>query len=144
MDLSKFRQTKPDTYAGVVRVLLGIIFLMTGLMKITLPKYGNSWSIQLIEANIPFYEINLWFVPLFEILLGIVLLLGVFSRIAALMILPVMFVATYVHITVTNPEAFPSQPQEPYIPVVVIILSLFILKKGGGKWSLDLKSMSNP
>lgn len=121
-------------------MMLGIIFIMTGMMKLTLADFGAAWSIQLIEAEIPFYTFNYWFVPVFETILGIVLLLGYYSRIAALMILPVMLVAIYVHLTVSNPAAFPAQPQEPYVPIAVIIMALIIIMKGGGKWSMDLKS----
>jgi len=138
--MKNLRKTFPNKLAGVVRLMLGIIFIMTGMMKLTLADFGAAWSIQLIEAEIPFYTFNYWFVPVFETILGIVLLLGYYSRIAALMILPVMLVAIYVHLTVSNPAAFPAQPQEPYVPIAVIIMALIIIMKGGGKWSMDLKS----
>ena len=51
-----------------------------------------------------------------------------------------MLVAIYVHLAVSNPAAFPAQPQEPIIPIAVIVMSLIIIMKGGGNWSLDLKS----
>lgn len=120
--------------------MLGVIFIMTGTMKLTLVDFGAAWSIQLVEAEIPFYALNYWFVPLFEICLGIILLIGYYSRIGALMVLPVMLVAIYVHLIVNNPAAFPAQPQEPYIPIAVIIIALIVIKKGGGSWSIDLKS----
>ncbi len=114
--------------------------MMTGTMKLFLEDFGAAWSIQLIEAEIPFYTLNFWFVPVFEIFLGIILLLGYYSRIGALMVLPIMFVAIYVHLTVINPAAFPAQPQEPYIPIAIIIMAVIIIWKGGGNWSMDLKS----
>ena len=91
--------------------MLGIIFIMTGTMKLAFADFGTAWSIQLIEAEIPLYTLNYWFVPIFEISLGIVLILGYYARIGALMVLPVMLVAIYVHLTVNNPAAFPDQPQ---------------------------------
>lgn len=115
---------------------------MTGTMKLTLADFSEAWSIQLLEAEIPFYTLNFWFVPVFEILLGIILLIGYYSRIGALMVLPVMLVAMYVHLTVSNPAAFPAQPQEPYMPIAVIIMALFIIVKGGGNWSMDLKEQN--
>ena len=138
--MKNLRKTFPNKLVGVLRLMLGLIFIMTGMMKLTLADFGAAWSIQLIEAEIPFYTLNYWFVPVFETILGIVLLLGYYSRIAALMILPVMLVAIYVHITVSNPAAFPAQPQEPYVPIAVIIMALIIIMKGGGKWSMDLTS----
>jgi len=137
--IQKLRATKPNRTIGFIRVMLGVVFIMTGVMKLTLPKFGAAWSVQLIEAGIPFYSFNYWFVPVFETLLGSVLLVGFYTRIGALMILPVMLVATYVHVTVPNPAAFPAQPQDPYIPIVIIIMALVVIIKGGGSWSLDSK-----
>lgn len=137
--MKTLRKTSPNKIVAIIRMMLGIIFIMTGTMKLFLTDFGAAWSIQLVEAEIPFYTLNYWFVPVFEILLGIILLVGFYTRIGALMVLPVMIVAIYVHLTVSNPDAFPAQPQEPIIPIAVIIMALFIMKKGGGSWSLDLK-----
>ena len=135
--MKNLRRTKPNKWVSIVRIILGIIFLMTGTMKLTLADYGAAWSIQLLEAEIPFYTLNYWFVPVFEILLGIILLIGYYSRIGALMVMPIMLVAIYVHLTVSNPAAFPSQPQEPYMPIAVILMAAIIIIKGAGNWSVD-------
>ena len=140
--MKNLRETVPNHFLGLIRIMLGVIFLMTGTMKLTLAKFGEAWSIQLIEADIPLYTLNYWSVPILEIILGISLLLGFFSRLGALTVLPLMSVAIYVHLTVSNPAAFPAQPQEPYIPIAIIIMALIVLKKGGGKWSKDLNNSS--
>lgn len=133
---SKIKTTR-NKFVGIIRIMLGIIFIMTGVMKLTMAEYGAAWSIQLIEAEIPFYTFNYWFVPIFELILGLFLLVGHYSRVSALLVLPIMLVAIYVHLTVTNPGAFPSQPQEPIMPIAVLIMALVIIIKGGGLWSLD-------
>ena len=138
--VKNIRYTNSNRSLGRIRIMLGIIFLMTGTMKLALSEFGSAWSIQLTEAGIPLYEFNYWFVPIFEIALGAVLLLGYYSRIAAFMVLPLMMVAIYVHLTVNDPSAFPAQPHEPIIPFALIIMALVIIKKGGGNWSLDLRS----
>ncbi len=138
--MKKIRQTSPNKWVGAIRTMLGIIFLMSGIMKLTFAEFGSAWSIQLIEAEIPFYTINYWLVPVFEIILGTILLIGYYSRIGAVMIIPIMAVAIYVHITVSNPAAFPAQPQEPFIPIAVIIMAVIVIIKGGGNWSLDLNT----
>ncbi len=138
--MKNLRQTFPNKFVGITRIMLGIIFLMTGLMKLTLADYGAAWSIQLIEAKIPLYTFNYWFVPIFETIIGAFLLLGYYTRIGTLLVLPIMFVAIYVHLTVTNPGAFPSQPQEPYMPITVVMMAIVVIIKGGGNWSMDLKS----
>lgn len=138
--MKKIRNTNRNNFVGIIRIMLGIIFLMTGVMKLTMPEYGEAWSIQLIEAKIPLYAFNYWFIPVFEVVLGLSLLIGYYAKIGALLVLPLMLVAIYVHLTVMNPGAFPAQPQEPYIPIAVITMALLVLVKGGGSWSNDLKS----
>ena len=140
--MKNLRQTSPNKFIGGIRLMLGIIFIMTGTMKLTLADFSEAWSIQLLEAEIPFYTLNFWFVPVFVILLGVILLIGYYSRIGALMVLPVMLVAMYVHLTVSNPAAFPAQPQEPYIPIAIMIMAVIIIWKGGGNWSMDLKEQN--
>lgn len=136
--MKNIRKTAQGKIVGSIRIMLGLIFIMTGVMKLSLAEYGVAWSIQLIEAEIPLYAFNYWFVPVFEVILGIVLLIGYYSRVGALAILPIMLVAIYVHITVSNPAAFPSQPQEPYMPILILGMAALVIKKGGGNWSMDL------
>lgn len=131
-------QTTPNNLLGIVRIMLGLIFIMTGTMKLTLDEYSSAWSIQLIEAQIPLYEFNVLFVPVFEVILGMILLSGYYSRIGAATVIPIMLVAIYVHLTVSNPAAFPAQPQLPIGPIAIIIMTVFVALKGGGKWSIDL------
>ncbi len=42
--------------------------------------------------------------------------------------------------TKRNLAALPVKPQVPFIPVAVIIMAVIVLVKGGGNWSLDLKT----
>ena len=42
--------------------------------------------------------------------------------------------------TKRNLAALPAKPQEPFIPVAVIIMAIIVLIKGGGNRSLDLKT----
>ncbi len=138
--MKNIRYTTQNKFVGIIRIMLGIIFIITGVMKLTIAEYGAAWSIQLIEADIPLYTFNYWFVPIFEVLLGFFLLMGHYAKVSALLVLPVMLVAVYVHLTVTNLDAFPSQPLEPYMPIAVIMMALLIIIKGAGSWSMDLKS----
>lgn len=132
------RKTSDNKLIGSVRVMLGIIFIMTGLMKLFLEDYGNAWSIQLVEAKIPFYSFTYYFIPILETILGFYLLIGYYARIGALITLPIMLTAIFVHLSVTNPGAFPSQPQAPFMPLMILFFSYLVFKKGGGAWSLDL------
>ena len=138
LSIENIRKTSDDRVAASIRWLLGILFVMTGVMKLVVPMLAEAWSGQLIAAGLPLYTISLWSVPFIEIGVGIAIAAGLYARMAALVIIGIMTVATYVHVVVADAALFPLQPSEPIIPLGVILLSLYILWKGGGTGSRDL------
>ena len=120
--------------------MLALIFLMSGPMKLLVPQLAEAWSGQLVAAQLPFYELSRWSVPFLELFLGVVLAIGILVRPAAIAVIGIMVVATYVHVVVDDPSLFPLQPDEPIIPVMVMLGSAYLLWRGGGSWSRDLKS----
>ncbi len=137
--LHDIRRTSDNRIVGGIRILLAIVFLMSGAMKLLVPFLADAWSGQLLAANLPLYSVTVWTVPILELLLGITLAFGGFTRPAVLVVVGIMIIATYVHIVVDDPSLFPLQPSEPIIPLVVIVLSGYLFWKGAGAWSLDLK-----
>jgi uncharacterized membrane protein YphA (DoxX/SURF4 family) len=117
-----------------------MLFLMTGVMKLLIPMLAEAWSGQLLAANIPLYTVSRWSVPFLEMALGAVLAVGAFVRPAVVVVMGIMVVATYVHLVVDDPSLFPLQPGEPIIPLMVIVMSMYVLWRGGGAWSLDLRA----
>ena len=144
MMLQQIRTTRDDRVAAGIRIGLGILFVMTGVMKLAVPSLGDAFAGQLAAANIPFEEIQRWIVPFLEVGVGAALLIGYFTRVATLLVLNIMAVATYVHLVVDDPSLFPLQPTEPIIPAVVVLLSGYTLLRGGGSGSSDLKASSDP
>ena len=140
MDFAKLQRTSNDKLAGVIRLMLALVFLMTGPMKLLVPQLAEAWSGQLIAAQLPFYELSRWMVPFLELFLGIVLAIGMLVRPAALVVIGIMVVATYVHVVVDDPSLFPLQPDEPIIPAIVMLGSAYLLWRGGGSWSRDLSA----
>lgn len=140
MIIANLRRTQYNVVAGIFRVVMGAIFVMTGTMKLAVPRLAEAWSGQLLAAEIPFYTLSRWSVPFVEIVLGCVLLVGIASRAGALVAIGIMLVATYVHIVVVDPTLFPLQPSEPIIPTIIILMSLYVAWRGGGAWSADLKA----
>jgi len=133
------RATSDNKVAGTIRLLLAVLFLMTGAMKLLVPILGDAWSGQLLAANLPFYTITRWTVPFVEIVLGVLLGVGLCARLATVVVMGIMVVAAYVHLVVDNPSLFPLQPMEPIIPMVVLVMSVYILWRGGGAWSMDAR-----
>jgi len=140
MRIQGVRKTSDNKLAGIIRMLLGVLFVMTGAMKLLVPMLGEAWSGQILAAGLPLYSLTRWTVPFLEMFLGVVLLIGAFARVAVLVIMGIMVVATYVHLVVVDPSLFPLQPSEPIIPLIVIGLSAYILWRGAGAWSLDLRT----
>ena len=140
MTLQSIRRTRDDRVAGGIRIAVGILFVMTGVMKLVVPALGAAFAGQLAGANIPLEDLNRWVVPFLEIGVGGTLLIGLYTRVATLLVFNIMIVATYVHLVVNDPTLFPLQPEEPIIPAVVMILSVYMLLRGGGSGSADLRA----
>jgi uncharacterized membrane protein YphA (DoxX/SURF4 family) len=137
---SNFGATLDNKLVGAIRLLLAVLFLMTGAMKLLIPMLADAWSGQLLAADLPFYSITRWTVPFVEIALGILLGLGLYTRPAIVVVMGIMVAATYVHLVVDDPSLFPLQPSEPIIPLVVLVMSAYTLWRGGGAWSADLRA----
>lgn len=125
-----------DAVAGTIRIFIGALILMTGIMKFVFPRLRSAWSAQLRQARLPFYTLTFWLLPVVELAVGTLLILGVWARPAAAVVLLMMLGAVYVHVVVDDPSAFPLQPNAPVVPIGVIVLTLFVLLDGAGKWSV--------
>ena len=140
MTLQSIRRTRDDRVAAWIRIALGVLFVMTGVMKLVVPSLGAAFAGQLAGANIPLQELNRWVVPFIEVGVGGALLIGFYTRIATLIVFSIMIVGTYVHLVVDDPSLFPLQPEQPIIPVAVMIISIYVLLRGGGSGSSDLRA----
>ena len=140
MTLPSIRRTRDDRVAAWIRIALGVLFVMTGVMKLVIPSLGAAFAGQLAGADIPFQELNRWAVPFIEVGVGGALLIGFYTRIVTLIVFGIMIVGTYVHLVVDDPSLFPLQPEEPIIPIAVMILSIYVLLRGGGSGSSDLRA----
>jgi uncharacterized membrane protein YphA (DoxX/SURF4 family) len=123
--------------AGVVRILLGFVFFMAGILKVVVPSLGQAFSGQLVAAAIPFHEFVLFTFPIVEMLIGIFLFVGFQSRLSAAAAAASMVVATYVHIAVEDPSLFPLQPVEPVGPLMLLAMAIYVMWRGGSAWSIE-------
>ncbi len=136
--IEQLRKTTNDKLAGVLRLLLGFVFFMAGILKVVVPSLGEAFSGQLVAANIPLYSLTLFTVPVVEMVLGITLLSGLHARLSAVVAAVLMVVATYVHVVADDPSLVPLQPEEPIGPLVLLVMLLYVLWRGAGAWSIDL------
>lgn len=134
----------------IIRIMVGLVFLSEGIQKFLYPAARGMGRFD--KMGFPNPEFFATFVGTFEIICGILLLVGLLTRAAALAMLINMTVA----IIVTK---FPIAFGESFGPFVLRDLktyglwsmaheirtdfamwlgSLFLLIKGAGKWSIDL------
>jgi uncharacterized membrane protein YphA (DoxX/SURF4 family) len=137
--MNDIRRTTANKLLGINRILLGVIFLMTGVMKFFIPMFTEAWLNQLIQAGIPLVTLNFFFVPIVEVILGLLLLKGFYTRFFTSIVFPIMLVAIYVHFAVEDANLFPIQPKFPIVPIIVIIMAIILLRYGAGLWSDDLR-----
>ncbi len=137
--LAQLRNTSNDKIAGTLRILLGLVFFMAGILKVVVPHLGEAFAGQLIAANIPFHSINLYAFPVVEMVLGLTLLFGLHARLSAAIAAVTMVIAAYVHLAVEDPSLFPLQPVEPIGPFMLLAMLLYVVWKGAGAWSVDLR-----
>ena len=137
MCISYLRRTSDNKLAGGIRILLAVVYVMAGVVKIVVPDLRTAFSGQLLAAEIPFDELILHSFPVFETALGVALATGYYTRVLAAVSLMTMIVATWVHLAVEDPSLFPLQPVEPIGPAVLFVMSLYLLWRGAGSWSLD-------
>ena len=120
---------------------LGALFLMTGVMKLAVPMLAEAFSGQLVAAGIPMILLVKWAVPLVEIGAGLALFVGAFTRVVAVVVIGVMVAAVYVHVVVDDPAMFPLQPNDPVVPLAVIVMAGYLVWRGGGSGSVDLRDV---
>ncbi len=134
---NQLRKTSNDKIGGALRLLLGIVIFMAGILKVLVPSLGQAFAGQLAAASIPLQDIVLFTFPIVEMVLGVLLVVGFHARLSAAAAAVSMIVATYVHLAIGDPSLFPLQPVEPVGPLVVLVMALYVLWSGGGAWSID-------
>lgn len=85
-------------------------------------------------AGIPLPELNAIVGPVLELVAGALLIAGYFARIGAALTIPAMAMATYTHLVSDWADEPPIA-----LPLTLIALSAFVLWKGAGSWSFDLR-----
>ncbi len=134
----------------IIRFMVGWVFLSEGIQKFIYPATRGAGRFE--GMGFPNPEFFASFVGVFEILCGIALLAGFLTRPAALAMIINMTVAIVVtKIPIAFAESFGpfqlrelgsygfwSMAHEMRTDFAMWLGSLFLLIKGGGRWSLDL------
>jgi putative oxidoreductase len=140
--LQKIINTDSSRATILIRLMVGAVFLSEGIQKFLFADaLGVGRFIKIGFANPEFWAS---FTSCFEIICGIIVLLGFLTRFASIPLLIIMIVA---FITTKYPilidKGFWAMAHEYRTDFAMTIGCIFLLIKGGGRWSLDKKLVRN-
>lgn len=128
----------------LIRLMVRAVFLSEGIQKFLFPAIRGAGRFE--KIGLPSPEFLGSFVGIFEILSGALILLGLFTRLAAVPTLIIMFVAIYTTKgAVLANEGFWPMMHGSRTDWAMLLGSIYLIIEGGGKWSVDraLMGMKN-
>ena len=137
MDRFYFRPAQGPASILLIRLAVGLIFFTQGILKYTDPHMGVL-SFTRIGFPHPYFVAH--FVGAFETLCGLLVLLGLWTRAAAV---PLLIVISTAIVTTKIPELFQVNQGFWYMvsdartDFAMLCSLLFLILTGGGAWSLD-------
>ncbi len=132
----KIVQTSDSKSIILIRLMVGSVFLSEGIQKFLFAALRGAGRFE--KIGLPWPHVLGTFVGSFEIICGLLILLGIFTRLAAIPLVIIMLVA----LTSTK---IPIFMQDGFWPVLhaartdwaMLLGSLFLLIQGAGYWSFD-------
>jgi putative oxidoreductase len=133
---ARFISTDKDKTTILIRLMVGAVFLSEGIQKFLFPDKLGAGRFQ--KIGIPNPEFFGPFVGTFEIACGVLILIGLFTRFAAIPLIIIMLVAiATTKATVLANDGFWEMLHGSRTDWAMLLGSIFLLIRGGGKWSLD-------
>jgi len=130
-------ETSPISIA-LIRLLVGAVFLSEGIQKFLFPDALGVG--RFIKIGIPAPEVMAPFVGVVEIVGGVLLLIGLFTRPAAVALIVDMIVAiSTTKIPMLIESGFWKMAHEARTDWSMLLGSIVLLILSAGKWSVDWK-----
>ncbi|MEX2446635.1 MAG: DoxX family membrane protein [Dehalococcoidia bacterium] len=133
--LRRIRATAGHRHILVPRLIAGVPLLGIGAVHVLDPQLRMGPLVE--AASIPFATAIAPLGVAFEIVAGLSLLLGLWSRIGGLIAAATMAVAAYAHLAIDVwPNGAENEPPMA-LPIVVGMAAAYVVWRGAGRWSLD-------
>lgn len=131
-------QTDHSKTTIIIRLIVGAVFLSEGIQKFLFPAIRGAGRFE--KIGLPSPEFLGSFVGIFEILCGLMILIGLFTRLASIPLIIIMIVA----FTTTKSEVYLEKGFWELLhgsrtDWAMLLGSIFLLIKGSGFWSIDYK-----
>lgn len=140
--LKKIITTDNSKTTIIIRVIVGAVFFSEGVQKFLFPAIRGAGRFE--KIGFPSPEFLGTFVGFFEILCGILLLVGLLTRLASIPLIIIMLVAfATTKAEVLANEGFWELLHGSRTDWAMLLGSVFLLVNGGGNWSIDKILMRN-
>jgi len=121
----------------LIRILVGSVFLSEGIQKFLFPEKVGAG--RFMRIGIPFPEATANFVGSFEILCGILVLIGFLTRAAVVPLICIMLTAiATTKIPIFLESGFWKMAHDSRTDFSMLLCSIFLLINGAGSFSADL------
>jgi putative oxidoreductase len=133
---SVLKKINHDYAILLIRIMVGTVFLSEGIQKFLFPDVRGVG--RFIKIGLPAPEFFGYFVPSFEVACGFLILFGLFTRLASMPLIIIMFVAIgSTKIPMLLNEGFWKMAHAARTDWSMLLGSIFLLITGAGKISLD-------
>ncbi len=130
--------TVKDNRSILPRIIVGLVFLSEGIQKYLFPELVGSGRFEKIGFTNP--EFLASFVASFEIICGVLVLIGFLTRLASIPLFIIMSTALITtKIPILLDKGFWAMAHEYRTDFAMTLLLIYLLIYGAGKWSVDLK-----
>lgn len=135
---SKIFQTDDSKTTLLIRMMVGAVFLSEGIQKFLFPSLRGAGRFE--NIGLPSPEFLGSFVGSFEIICGVLILVGLLTRLASIPLIVIMLVAVITtKADVFAEKGFWEMMHGSRTDWSMLLGSIFLLIKGGGYWSVDKK-----
>lgn len=136
--LKKIIQTENHRAFILLRLMVGVVFLSEGIQKFLFADKIGAGRFSKIGLPNPGFLGP--FVGCFEIVCGMLVLIGFFTRVAVIPLIIIMLVAIYTtKLEILASQGFWAMMHESRTDWAMLLGSIFLLIKGGGRWSIDYR-----
>jgi putative oxidoreductase len=134
--LNRVRFTKAHPATILIRLVVGGVFLSEGIQKFLFPAALGVG--RFVKIGIPAPEVMAPFVGVVEIVGGLMLLVGLLTRLATIPLIIDMLVAiATTKIPMLHAQGFWGMAHEARVDYAMLLGSAFLLIVGAGPWSVD-------
>lgn len=140
--LQQIRKTTVPAWTLLIRLAVGAVFLSEGIQKFIDPANVGAGRFEKIGFPNPSFVAQ--FVGGFEIVCGVLVLIGMFTRLAVFPLIIIMLTAiSTTKIPILVDKGFWAMAHEARTDYAMLLGSIFLLIVGAGRWSLDAKSSTD-